>query len=187
LVLILGGRIRPRSFGKRNGNETSKSLRQRRAEASDPVTQPVPVRTETSSNRFSSWVNRLSWPQRRTSKEAPAYLAPLDILSTDDPLNRIPLNASEITLGRDPTQATYAMDDPSISDLHARLRKTDRGFFTIQDERSLAGTWVNYELVAPEGTKLQHGDIIHLGRVGLCISYSDTNRIPKLKVLNLDT
>jgi hypothetical protein len=187
LVLIIGGRIRPRSFGKRNGNGNGKSLRQRRAEASDPVTQPVPVRTETGSNRFSSWVNRLSWPQRRSSKEAPAYLVPLNIISADDPLNRIPLATSEITLGRDPTQATFAMDDPSISDLHARLLKTDKGFFMIQDEDSLAGTWVNYELAAPEGTKLQHGDIIHVGRIGLCISYSDTNRIPKLKVLNLDT
>jgi len=185
LVLIIGGRIRPRAFGKRNGN--GKSLRQRRAEASDPVTQPVPVRTETGSNRFSNWVNRLSWPQRRSSTEAPAYLSPLDTISADEPLNRIPLTASEITIGRDPTQATYAMDDPSISDLHARLRKTENGYFIIQDEGSLAGTWVNYDLVTPEGTKLQHGDIIHLGRVGLCISYSDSNRIPKLKVLHLET
>jgi pSer/pThr/pTyr-binding forkhead associated (FHA) protein len=79
------------------------------------------------------------------------------------------------------------MDDPSIADLHARLRKTEGGLFAIEDEGSLAGTWVNYDLVSPEGTKLQHGDIIHVGRIGLCISYSDANRIPKLKVLNLDT
>ncbi len=187
LVLIIGGRIRPRAFGKRNGNGASKSLRERRAQASDPVTQPVSVKSEPASNRLSNWVNRLSWPQRRGTSEAPAYLEPLDIVASDNPLNRIPLTANEITLGRDPIQATIAMDDPSITDLHARLRKTEDGSFLIQDEGSLAGTWVNYDPVAPEGTKLQHGDIIHLGRVGLCLTYSDANRIPKLKVLNLDT
>ncbi len=186
LVLIIGGRIRPRTFGKRNhGN--SKSLRERRAEASDPVTQPVSVKSEPANNRLSNWVNRLSWPQRRGAAEAPAYLEPLDKVVSDDPINRIPLAASEITLGRDPTQATIAMDDPSITNLHARLRRTEDGSFMILDEGSLAGTWVNYDPVAPDGTKLQHGDIIHLGRIGLCLTYSDANRIPKLRVLNLDT
>jgi hypothetical protein len=33
---------------------------------------------------------------------------------------------------------------------------------------------------------LQHGDIIHIGRVSMVISYSDANLIPKLKVLNLE-
>ncbi len=187
LVLIVGGRIRPRSFGKRNGNGDTKSLRERRAEASDPVTQPVSVKPEPASNRLSNFVNRLAWPQRRGAPEAPAYLEPLDTVASDDPINRIPLTASEITFGSDPTQATIFMDDPSISNLHARLQKKEGDKFVIMDEGSLAGTWVNFELVAPEGTNLQHGDIIHLGRIGLCFSYSDANRIPKLKVLVLDT
>jgi hypothetical protein len=187
LVLIIGGRIRPRSFGKRNGNEITTSRKERRAAAADPVTQPVSVTTsEPSGNRFSNWVNRLSWPQRRSISEAPAYLIPLNG-NADDPLNRIPLDAKEITIGRDPTQATVAMDDPSIGDLHARLRRDEKGQFFILDEEALAGTWVNYEPVSPEGTKLQHGDIIHLGRIGLYITYSDANRIPKLKVINLET
>ena len=46
---------------------------------------------------------------------------------------------------------------------------------------------MNYEPVSPEGTKLQHGDIIHIGRVGLFITYSDANRIPKLKIIDLET
>ena len=78
------------------------------------------------------------------------------------------------------------MDEPSLADLHARLRRAENGSFSIQDEQSLAGTWVNYEPVSPDGTNLQHGDIIHVGRIGLCITYSDANRIPKLKVLHLD-
>ena len=185
--MIIGGRIRPHTFGKRNGNGDAKSRRKRRAEASDPVTQPVSVKSEPGRNRLSNWVNRLSWPQRRETSEATAYLEPLDTVVSDDPINRIPLTASEITLGSDPTQATIAMDEPSITDLHARIRKLDDGRFLILDEGSVAGTWVNYDPVSAEGTKLEHGDIIHLGRIGFCFTYSDANRVPKLKVINMDT
>jgi len=186
LVLIIGGRIRPRSFGKSNGNGKT-SRKERKAASEDPVTQPVSVKpSEPSKNRLSNWVNRLSWPQRRGTSEAPAYLEPLNGHS-DDPINRIPLDANEITIGRDPTQAVITMDDNSLSSLHARLYLTENGSFSIKDEGSQSGTWVNYEQVSPEGTNLQHGDIIHLGRVGLCITYSDANRIPKLKILHLDT
>ena len=183
LVLIIGGRIRPRAFGRRKEQTSRKA---RKVANSDPVTQPVIVpSTEPSHNRFYSWVNRLSWPQRRGSAEAPAYLEPLNG-NSDDPLNRIPLTTSEITIGRDPTQATITLDNNSISELHARMRRIENGGFTIRDEGSLAGTWVNYEPVSSEGTNLQHGDIIHLGRIGLIFTYSDANRIPQLKVLNLD-
>jgi hypothetical protein len=187
LVLIVGGRIRPRTFGKRNGNGDTTGRRERRAAVSDPVTQPVSVQTsEPSRGRFSQWVNRLSWPQRRGAAEAHAYLEPLNG-NREDPLNRIPLDAKEITIGRDPAQATVMMDEPSIADLHARLRRIENGQFLIRDEQSQAGTWVNFEPVSAEGTKLQHGDIIHVGRIGLCITYSDANRIPKLKVLHLES
>ena len=186
LVLIIGGRIRPRAFTKRNGNGKSTSRKARKAAKSDPVTQPVTFKTEPAGNRFSGWVNRLSWPQRRATAEAPAYLEPLDTVKAYDPLNRIPLTKQETTIGRDPTQATLVMDDPSIADLHARLRPTKDGRFSIQDEGSLAGTWVNYDPVTPDGTILKHGDIIHIGRVSLCITYSNAHFIPKLKVLNLE-
>jgi hypothetical protein len=186
LVLIIGGRIRPRAFAKRNGNGKISSLRQQRAANSDPVTQPVKVKSEPRHNRFASWVNRLSWPQRRSGTEAPAYLEPLDTINANDPLNRIPLTKQETTIGRNPTQATIVMDDSSIADLHARLYPSENGLFLIKDEGSVAGSWVNYEPVTPEGTLLQHGDIIHIGRIRLCISYANSNHIPKLKVLDLE-
>jgi len=78
------------------------------------------------------------------------------------------------------------MDDPSIADLHARLHPAENGRFWIRDEDTVSGTWVNYEPVTSDGTILQHGDIIHLGRISLCITYSDVNFIPKLKVINLE-
>ena len=188
LVLIIGGRIRPRSFGKRKGraNQKSPNLPERRATKSDPVTQPVAVKSDPTGNRFSSWVNRLSWPQRQGAPEAPAYLEPLDTIEASNPLNRIPLTKQETTIGRNPTQATIVMDDPSIADLHARIYPSKNGRFLIRDEGTLAGTWVNYEPVASSGTILQHGDIIHVGRISLCFTYSDANYIPNLKVLDLE-
>jgi pSer/pThr/pTyr-binding forkhead associated (FHA) protein len=40
------------------------------------------------------------------------------------------------------------------------------GAFRLADEGSTAGTWVNYTPVSHEGTRLEHGDLIHFGRVG---------------------
>jgi hypothetical protein len=45
------------------------------------------------------------------------------------------------------------------------VRKED-GQFKLSDEGSVAGTWINYSPVTGEGAALEHGDLIHLGRVG---------------------
>jgi pSer/pThr/pTyr-binding forkhead associated (FHA) protein len=75
----------------------------------------------------------------------------------------IPISTPEMTFGSDPIQATRVLDDPSVSPLHARLRG-ENGKYILNDEGSTAGTWVNYEqLTAP--MRLQHGDVIHIGRV----------------------
>jgi pSer/pThr/pTyr-binding forkhead associated (FHA) protein len=46
--------------------------------------------------------------------------------------------------------------------VHARIRE-EKGQYILCDEKSTAGTWVNYEqLSAP--MRLRHGDIIQIGR-----------------------
>ena len=57
------------------------------------------------------------------------------------------------------------MDNPSISSVHARLRQTDDGGFLLQDNNSIAGTWVNYEPIPREGYRLVHGDMVHFGQL----------------------
>jgi hypothetical protein len=75
----------------------------------------------------------------------------------------IPIAMPEMTFGSDPIQATHILDDPSVSLLHARL-KEEHGEYILSDEKSVAGTWINYEeLVAPR--RLQHGDVLHIGRI----------------------
>jgi len=71
----------------------------------------------------------------------------------------------EITFGTDPVQCNQILDDPSISSIHARLRQTDKGGYLLQDNNSIAGTWVNYEPVLREGHRLMHGDMINFGQL----------------------
>ena len=77
-----------------------------------------------------------------------------------------------MTFGSDPIQATRILDDPSVSPLHARL-KEEHGEYILSDEKSVAGTWINYEqLTTPR--RLQHGDVLHIGR----LSYRFMQRKP---------
>ncbi len=101
---------------------------------------------------------RWRWPRRHATPTAPAYLEPLD------GQGRLPIQHTDLTLGSDPARAVLHLDDPSVSPLHARLRREADGY-RLLDAGSVAGTWVNYEPVPPEGIRLQSGDLIHLGRV----------------------
>jgi len=104
---------------------------------------------------------RLSW--KRPEPLSEAYLVRLKEDGQPMTSPSIPIKPPEMTFGSDPIQATRILDDPSVSPLHARLR-AEKGKYILTDESSVAGTWVNYEqLTAPRS--LQHGDILHMGRV----------------------
>jgi hypothetical protein len=156
LVLLLGGRLRPRIPGK------SKPSRRR----SDPVTQPVPVKSEASAKRLSGWVNRIHWPQRNIPPTAYAFLSRITDIDSQATATPIPLVAEEITLGSDPNLSTLVLIDPSIEGLHARILHQEDGAFRLIDEGSTAGTWINYTPISREGATLEHGDLVHIGRLG---------------------
>ena len=104
---------------------------------------------------------RLPW--KRPERLSEAYLVRLK--DDGEPMTSpsIPIKTPEMTFGSNPIQVTRILDDPSVSALHARLR-VENGKYILTDEKSAAGTWVNYEqLTAPR--RLQHGDILHIGRV----------------------
>jgi hypothetical protein len=170
LVLVWGGRIRPFPAGG------LRSLRQSRKQRSDPVTQPVPVRSESPPRRLPGWVNRLQWPQRRMAPKAYAFLHRLAETDQSLTLPPISLSAEEITFGRDPHQATVVLDDASVEALHARLVRLEGGNFRLSDEGSVAGTWINYSPVSGEGAALEHGDIIHIGRSGFRFTVREPQR-----------
>jgi hypothetical protein len=192
LVLILGGHIHPKPHpgqAKHLAGSSEKTkpagYRERMRQRKDPVTQPVkitsaqPVQTKP---RSKSWSERLPWLKR---KEGPvptmAYLIPL--AGSDETTLPAPMQitAEDVTLGCDPLQASLVIADPSIEGLHAHIHHEAKSFL-IADAGSVAGTWVNYELVPPLGTHLEHADIIHLGRVGFRFILSEPGPLPKVVV-----
>jgi hypothetical protein len=197
LVLILGGRIRP----KPHPGQVSLSAdpfkktrpvgyRERMRQLRDPVTQPVKIasvlpvmQSRTSSKKWSGWI---PWVKH---KEEPipslAYLLPLT--GTDE--TTIPallrIIADDTTLGRDPLQANLVIADPSIEGLHARIHYEDKSFL-ITDNGSVAGTWVNYNQIPSMGTQLEHADIIHMGQVGFRFYLAEPSQLKKVVVTPLE-
>jgi len=154
--ILLFGRLRIRSIQER---------RAARKEYTDPVTQPIAIRQTEAPAAKRERAKRLQWARTGHVPDAPAYLVRLK--SNGEPMtgNPIPLTAENNTFGTDPVQAEFILDDPSVSPLHARVQRTEANEFVLLDNDSTAGTWLNYEQVAPKGTILTHGDVIHFGQL----------------------
>jgi hypothetical protein len=145
---VLGGTL-TRSWVKRR-RSTPASRGSRR----DPLTHSV----QTGGKK-----RGLRLPWKRPAKPSGAYLVRLKDDGQPITAPPIPITVPEITFGSDPIQATRILDDPSVSPLHARL-KEEHGEYILSDEKSVAGTWINYEqLTTPR--RLQHGDVLHIGRL----------------------
>ncbi len=187
LVLVLAGRIRPRQMGER---------RSKRKEARDPVTQPIketkditnanqPNVLERISKRLPS--NRIPWPSRsRPTTDPYGYLVQVTEDGQPKSETLFPITVSELTFGSDLRQAVIALDDPSVEPLHARMWQDDEGTFYIEDAGTVAGTWLNYSAVNQQGMPLEHGDIIHIARIGyrFTLSRPTTPRKPIITPLS---
>lgn len=156
----------------RVGGELVKKRREKRKQFEDPLTQPVvavtepptsPIKKQKAAPRRGGWLPLQ--PKTLRVPEAPAYLKRLTNGGEPASLLPIPVLEKEMTFGTDPVQSVHVLDDPSISPLHARIKRTPEGSFLIYDHGSVAGTWVNYEPVTREGRRLVHGDRIHLGQL----------------------
>mgnify|MGYP003424498040 CR=1 FL=1 len=104
------------------------------------------------------------------------------------PVTPITIIEKETVFGTDPVQCTQIMDDPSISSVQARLRQTDDAGFLLQDNNSIAGTWVNYEPIPREGHRLAHGDMVHFGQLiyRFTLTVPPVVSNPKITVQNTD-
>jgi hypothetical protein len=164
LGLVLSGKISPR-LASQLGFRRGRSPRIRRPLA---TTTPLAerLRGEIAGRRLPNWVNRLQWPQRRLHPKAHAYLSSLTEAGEGRGMAPISIAMDELTFGLDPNLATVILDDASVEGLHARLLHEADGSFRLIDEGSVAGTWVNYLPVGEQGQVLEHGDLVHFGRVG---------------------
>jgi hypothetical protein len=178
LALVLSGRITPRIFGKRFGLRGRRSAKP--AAISQPVIVPIDSLEAAAAMRASTgWANRIHWPQRRLASKAFAFMTPLSSDADTATGPPVSISANELTLGSDPNQATLVLDDPSVDALHARLRHIETGVTIIMDQGSIAGTWVNYALVPRDGLILEHGDLVHIGRICLRFTLRHPNRVRK--------
>jgi FHA domain-containing protein len=162
LVILLRGVVGGGLFRKR---------RQTRKQFEDPLTQPVVALTEpraSATKKSKTTPRRAAWFRSRPASrlpEAPAYLTRLTNGGEPASTSPIPFLGKEMTFGTDPVQSMRVLDDPSISPLHARIKRTEDGSFLIYDHGSVAGTWVNFEPVTREGRRLVHGDRINFGQL----------------------
>ncbi len=165
LVILLRGTLGGKLFKKRRAT---------RKQFEDPLTQPVVALTEPrasaakNAKKSKTTPRRTIWFRPKTANrmpEAPAYLTRLT--NGGEPASAVPIPVLEkdMTFGTDPVQSMRVLDDPSISPLHARIKRTEDGVFHIHDHGSIAGTWVNFEPVTREGRRLMHGDRINFGQL----------------------
>jgi hypothetical protein len=98
----------------------------------------------------------------RLQSTAPPEALLIPLRPSGDP---VPLTGIDVVLGRDASLAAVVLDDPSVERMHARLIRQADGDYLLRDQGSVAGSWINYELVPKSGQRLQHGDHIQLGRV----------------------
>jgi hypothetical protein len=174
LVLIMGGKIRP-------GSPIPRQPGRRREPNSivDPLTAPVRIESEVQRKRKQNWPERLQSSQRQVTPQASACLVRIAEAGDETTVAPIPITVNELTLGRNASLAVIVLDDPSVEALHARMVRGEDGTFRIMDEGSVAGTWVNYSPVSREGTSLEHGDLIHIGRVGFRFTLREPQHIRK--------
>ncbi len=166
VTLLVGRRGTGKATNRKAGSRSRK----------DPLTAEVESVPETRTRR-------LPWGRAASIKLSEAYL--LRLKDDGQPVTAppIPVTFPEMTFGSDPIQATRVLDDPSVSPLHARL-KAENGQFVLSDEKSVAGTWVNYEPLAAR-RPLQHGDVLQIGRISYRFMLRKPPEIPAPRVIRV--
>lgn len=181
LLLVLGGRLRPQWAGDSfRSNPQIRPVRRRIAHRS--VQSAARPAEEASTQRIPNWFSHLTLHQRRPSPTAPAFLVPISEAEEMPPVAPIPITTNVVTFGRDGVRATLVLDDGSVDEVHARLQR-ENNQFRLVDSGSIAGTWVNFTPVSQEGTILESGDFIHIGRIGFRFTQREPGHVRKPVVL----
>jgi len=180
LSILLTGRLRVPSL---------RAARQARRADLDPLTQavemvepaPEPV-LKIKAKRRAPRKTRAAAQVRARPVTAPASLMRLTPDGQPATSNPIPVIEAEIVFGTDPVQCNQVLDDPSVAAAHARLKHTEDDGYLLLDNQSVAGTWVNFEPVPPEGHRLQHGDMVHFGKLIFRFTLQKPPAVPAPKI-----
>ena len=181
LAFIMGGRLRPKIAGRKSEPVTRKLVPKRvispkSAERQNHEETTASVQAD---RHLPHWANRLPWAQRRSSLKPVAYLNRIyDLEESPITTPPLPLVMDEITIGTDSTLSTLVIPDPSLERLHSCLRH-EHNTYRLLDAGSVAGTWINYLPVPQEGVILEHGDLVHFGKIGYRYTLRQPGRIHK--------
>jgi hypothetical protein len=191
------------SSKRRTGKRASRANRDKKQQK-DPVSQPVPIAQEPARQKSQPREEKsspLSRPFSRPLRAAPAWTgwashnnppsAPARLVAlneNEEPVTggSIALARQEITFGSDPRRATQVLTSATVDGLHARMQRTAEGEFILSDQGSVAGTWVNYAPVTSAGARLEHGDLIHIGKAVFRFELAEPGRLPHAEVQVMD-
>ena len=175
LFLVLGGRLQPGSVGVLQRRRKKNKPSVRKNPANKPLSQKLPY-----------WVNSLQWSRSLEDANVVAYLTRLsDHHNTVGP-QVLTIPGEDFSIGRDAARTTIQLNEPSVDLSHARFTYDLDGFFLLEDEHTIAGTWVNYSPVPKDGVKIEHGDLIHFGRNGFRFTYIEPKYVPRLVIREED-
>jgi predicted component of type VI protein secretion system len=166
------------------GRKTAHVIKQKRKlnRANDPLLQVVPIRQDrpAKARPMTQTVQSPTWPRALDLHNAAARLVRISENGHPIPSSSISLSRKEITFGSDPQQAITVLESPSVDPLHARLYHSPDKSYILVDAGSIAGTWVNYAPVSSTGMRLEHGDLVHIGRIAFRfeLSQPDDSRQP---------
>ncbi|NJD60736.1 MAG: FHA domain-containing protein, partial [Anaerolineae bacterium] len=196
LVLIVGGHIRPKPHpGQRKpplkNGQKSKTVGDRLPSDRPGIPLSGPKDSSQMPDRpavfhWMQWFDRLPW---RKQKPAPtpaiAYLIPLAGYDEPSIPARLEIIDHDVSLGSDPRLVSMVFEDASVAGVHARIHHEGHAF-TITDNNTVAGTWVNYIQALPTGTTLEHMDIIHLGKIGFRFQLTEPGQLRRINVTPLE-
>ena len=172
---LAGLAIRRRS--KDAGNKPQKGQNYKSA-----ISRAAAILHEDKKNPIRAATMSPTWPLTAARGSAPARLVQISENGHPLPDQIMSITHTETTLGRDPRQATCVIDLPSVNGLHARLFQTPEQDYYLTDCDSVAGTWVNYVLVPGKGVRLEHGDLIHIGKAAFRFELSNPPQIREPRV-----
>jgi hypothetical protein len=158
LVMVLSGRINPARFTARRtrrGRPVHPPL------STDPLLDSPLSMQQDPGDELSASLDSESVGALHV---APAYLQRLAMQGPDQSAPLLALDDDQLLIGADPA-SDLRLTDESVDNQHARITSLAGSEFHIADLGSEAGTWVNYAPVSLEGSRLQDGDLVHIGRV----------------------
>ncbi|HUV27587.1 MAG TPA: FHA domain-containing protein [Anaerolineales bacterium] len=169
LVFVLGGRLKPGFLRDRR----------RKKKQTGPITQPVQINQENSTQSRPSWINRIQWPRGPITTKPYAQFIPITDSNSEDSQPPMAITKGRVVIGKDENIVDQVLTDDSVEGVHAYLERESMDSYRLSDEGSTAGTWVNYLPVSAKGQILQHGDLVHFGRMGFRFILRNPKRVRK--------